>query len=52
MFPIPRYNLLDELVGASWFINIDLRSGYYHIWMTKGDEQKTALKSSMGCIIG
>jgi hypothetical protein len=41
-YPLPRMDdLFDRLPGAKVFSRIDLRSGYYQIQITKGDEEKT-----------
>jgi len=41
-YPLPRIDdLFDRLLGAKVFSRIDLRSGYYQIWIVKGDEEKT-----------
>ena len=41
-------DLLDALHVATIFFNIDLRSGYYRIWIHEGDEWKMALKTKGG----
>lgn len=48
-YPLPRiYDLIHQLKDAVYFTNLDLRSGYHHIRITKGDIQKPILKKNQG----
>jgi hypothetical protein len=48
-YPLPRIDdLFDRLSGAKVFSRIDLRSGYYQIRITKGDEEKIACRTRYG----
>ena len=41
-YPLPRIDdLFDRLVGAKYFIHIDLKSRYYQIQIVNGDVEKT-----------
>jgi len=41
-------NLFDRLSGVKVFSKIDLRLGYYLIWITKGDEEKIVCHTKYG----
>jgi hypothetical protein len=48
-YPLPWIDdLFDRLSGAKVFSRIDLRSGYYQIWIVEGDEEKTACCTRYG----
>jgi len=48
-YPLPRIDdLMDQLVGARVFSQIDLRSGYHQIKVKDEDMQKTAFRTRYG----
>ena len=48
-YPLPRINdLFDQLKGSSYFLNIDLRSGYHQLRIKEGDIAKTAFRLRYG----
>ena len=50
---IPRLDdMLDQLHESCIFTKIDLKSGYYQIWMKEGDDGKLSLKLNMDCMSG
>jgi hypothetical protein len=47
--PIPRVDAcLDALDGASWFVTLDLRSGYWQIKQSEKDADKTTFVTRKG----
>ena len=48
-YPLPRIeDLFDQLKGASVFLKIDLRSGYYQLRVKEVDVPKTAFRARYG----
>ena len=47
--PLPRIDqILESFVGAKWFSNLDLFSGYWQIAMSEKDKEKTAFVTMYG----
>ncbi len=50
-FPLPRTEeSLDALVGARWFLTLDLASGYNQVPVVEGDRFKTAFCTHFGLL--
>jgi hypothetical protein len=48
-YPVSIFDqLMDELAGASWFTNLDLRAGFHHIRLKPREEFKTAFQTHSG----
>ncbi|KAA3466671.1 RNA-directed DNA polymerase-like protein [Gossypium australe] len=48
-YPLPRIDdLFDQLKGATVFSKIDLRSGYYQLWVKDSDVPKIAFRTRYG----
>jgi hypothetical protein len=48
-YPLPRIDdLFNRLSRTKVFSKIDLRSGYYQIWIAEGEEEKTACRTRYG----
>ena len=48
-YPLPRVDeLFDQLLGASYFTKIDLRSGYHQVRICLADIPKTAFRTRFG----
>ena len=41
-------DFFDQLHGAKYFTKLDLRSGYYQVYITEGDEPKTTCVTRYG----
>jgi hypothetical protein len=48
-YPLPHTeDLFDRLQGARYFSKIDLRTGFFQIWLAEGDREKTAFRTRYG----
>jgi hypothetical protein len=48
-YPIPQIDeILDQLTGAKYFSNIDLKYGYHQVSIEQTDVWKTTFKSKEG----
>ena len=48
-YPIPLIaDLFDQLINEKYFTKLDLRSGYYQVWIANGDEPKTTCVTRYG----
>ena len=48
-YPLPLINeLIDKVKGAKYITKLDVRWGYYNIWIRKGDEWKAAFRTNLG----
>ena len=49
LVPLPKIDeMYGRLKGAKYFTTLDLRSGYYHIGLSKGSKAKTAFVTPFG----
>lgn len=48
-YPLPRIDdILDQLLGNSWFSTLDLKSGYWQVKIRSEDKEKTAFSIGNG----
>jgi hypothetical protein len=48
-YPLPRMDdILDSLIGATWFSTLDMKSGYHQVRVAKEDKPKTAFSFGQG----
>ena len=48
-YPLPRVDTtLDAINGSSWFLTLDLKSGYWQVKMESDDKEKTAFTTGEG----